>query len=531
MARKRETRWGPAAPAGGEERNLSDSPDVNLSGGDHFVTRERVNDFIRLMRTLPDPDPILRKMGRGITALQELLNDSHLESVWSVRCAAASGAEWFMASGDEGGRGQAAADAFAEELKDMDVPRIIEEMMDAVAYGYSPLEILWAKNENRWGIRNIVGNPPNWFEFNQENRLVLKTRIGGSEELPVNRILLVQHRPSYANPYGVKIFSKCFWPVTFKKNGFRWWTVFVEKYGGAFMYGKYPPNADAKFKEELHSALEKMIANAVAIIPEGSEIVMASASEKKGSGEVHAAYIQMANAEISKAVLGQTLTTEIGDTGSYAAAETHNQVRKDLAKADRGRISAAFNRLAAVYTFYNFGNDMPPPQFKFVEDEDLQTDKAGRDVQLHHMGWRPRKRYISRVYGIPEEDFDLAEETSGDPLPGFQGGYSAGSSRGYHAPAPLPKRLQLFASKEEKAAAEDAALMGKFSGKMISRGQQEINDAVQTYFDALGTVDTFADAPAALQEAFEKRSGKIKDRAHFIDEIRFAAQGIGGRHG
>lgn len=69
-----------------------------------FATRQRANDFIRLMRTLPDPDPILRKMGRGITALHELLTDSHLESVWSVRCSAASGAEWFCAAGGEGGR-------------------------------------------------------------------------------------------------------------------------------------------------------------------------------------------------------------------------------------------------------------------------------------------------------------------------------------------------------------------------------------------------------------------------------------------
>jgi phage gp29-like protein len=487
------------------------------------------------MRTLPDPDPVLRKMGRGITALQELLTDSHLESVWSVRCAAASGAEWFMASGDEGGRGQAAADAFAEELKDMDVPRIIEEMMDAVAFGYSPLEILWTAKENRWGIDNIVGKPPQWFEFDQENHLVLKTGITGTEALPENRFLLVQHRPSYANPYGVKVFSKCFWPVTFKKNGFRWWTVFVEKYGGAFIYGKYPPNADAKFKEELHSALDRMIANAVAIIPEGSEINIIGAAEKGGSSDVHSAYIQMANAEISKAVLGQTLTTEIGDTGSYAAAETHNEVREHLAAADRRRISAAFNRLAAVYTFYNFGKEIPPPQFQFVEDEDLQADKAARDVQIHQMGWGVSKAYISREYGIPEEDLiESGEKTSGDAFPGFQhggSGYSAGCPCCQNGePSFRPsKKPSLFASKAERAAGRDAAMMNTFSDRMIAQGQRDINEAVKTYFDALGTVDNFADAPAALREAFKKRS--LKDRAHLVDEVRFAAQGIGGRHG
>jgi hypothetical protein len=107
--------WAPDAVNSGKKA-LSGAPDVNLSGGDHFATRSRANDFVRLMRALPDPDPVLRKMGRGITALQELLTDSHLESVWSVRCAATSGAEWFMAAGEEGSREQEAADAFAGEL-------------------------------------------------------------------------------------------------------------------------------------------------------------------------------------------------------------------------------------------------------------------------------------------------------------------------------------------------------------------------------------------------------------------------------
>jgi hypothetical protein len=44
--------------------------------------------------------------------------------------------------------------------------------------------------------------------------------------------------------------------------------------------------------------------------------------------------IDKMNAEISKAILGQTLTTEIGATGSYAASNTHMAVRQDIIDAD-----------------------------------------------------------------------------------------------------------------------------------------------------------------------------------------------------
>jgi phage gp29-like protein len=208
------------------------------AAGEHFATRRRANEFVRLMRTLPDPDPVLRAMGRDITTLQDLLTDSHLESVWSVRCSAASGAEWFCSAGGGGVKEKAAAAAFAEELGALDVPRIIEEMMDAVAYGYAPLEVIWKAEGGRWGIGDIAGKPPQWFEFDQENQLVFKTGVIGTEELPANRFLIARHRPSYVNPYGVKVFSKCYWPCTFKRNGFQWWTVFVEKYGGSVLIWK-----------------------------------------------------------------------------------------------------------------------------------------------------------------------------------------------------------------------------------------------------------------------------------------------------
>ncbi|GHU01808.1 hypothetical protein FACS1894147_02360 [Spirochaetia bacterium] len=513
----------------------SESLIESFAEGNQFATRQRANDFLRLMRTLPDPDPVLRKMGRGITALQELLTDSHLESVWSIRCSATSGAEWFCAAGADGQRETEAAELFAEQLDKLDIPRVIEEMMDAVAFGYSPLEVLWMRDGERWGIGDIVGKPPQWFEFDNDNHLVFKIGAVGTEELPPNRFLLARHRPSYANPYGVKVFSKCYWPVTFKKNGFRWWTVFVEKYGGAFLYGKYPNNASEQYKTELLNALEKMIADAVAIAPEGAEITIESAKEKGAAGSIHADYIKMANAEISKAVLGQTLTTEIGDKGSYAAANTHNLVRKDLAASDRRRICELFNKLSAVWTLYNFGADVTPPKFQFVKDEDLQTERAERDTKLYRVGWRPTKAYMMKQYELEEDDFELAKPSDNNFAKRNRSrNFAHGPScmcgcGGYNGTQNIfTKIAALFASKGDKLAAKDTKLMQEFSDLMKRQGQEAIDGNIESYVDALGTVDNFDDAREALLSVYDSNS--LEDFARVIDEVRFAAQGIGSGH-
>jgi hypothetical protein len=92
-------KWGPGKTLDGNPAGQGKTLVGNGSGENHFATRFRANDFTRCMRTLPDPDPILRKMGKGIVELRGMLSDSHLESVWSVRCSTANGEEWFLAAG------------------------------------------------------------------------------------------------------------------------------------------------------------------------------------------------------------------------------------------------------------------------------------------------------------------------------------------------------------------------------------------------------------------------------------------------
>ena len=521
------------------KKYISPKEIVKKDGGgieteNQFATRKRANDFVRLMRTLPDPDPILKKMGRGITALQELLSDSHLESVWSVRCSAVSGSEWFIAAGgDAGRREKEAAEVFTTVLSALDMPRIFDEMMDAVAFGFSPLEVIWRTDGKYWGIADIIGKPPQWFEFDGENNLVFKTGAINTEALPPNRFLVARHRPSYANPYGVKVFSKCYWPVTFKRNGFRWWTVFVEKYGGAFLHGKYPSNASDKYKQELLEALEAMIADAVAILPEGAEISIQALANKGSVNTVHKEYIEAANAEISKAVLGQTLTTEIGKNGSYAAAQAHNLVREDLAASDRRRVSGCFNELAAVWCAYNFGTDVAPPKLEFVRDEDLQSPRAKRDVNLYAIGWRPKKSYITREYEIPEEDFELShdgdKETEAERASHAAHSLVCGCAQNRHQIKFKTLLTALFANKKEKTRIKDKRLMNEFRNLMLEAGQGAIDEQIKNYVDALGNVDNYKDARGALLSAYAKNDyGKF---AALIDEVRFVGQGLGGAHG
>jgi hypothetical protein len=210
-------------------------------------------------------------------------------------------------------------------------------------------------------------------------------------------------------------------------------------------------------------------------------------------------------------------------------------VREDLAAADRRRISACFNRLAAVWTLYNCGADVAPPAFEFVKDEDLQTDRAKRDAKLYAIGWRPKKSYIAREYEIPEEDFDIAEPPSAkEPGGAFsQDGNRSGCSCGCGTPVKQnifsKLKTALFTSKANKQRAEDRRLMKEFRDMMLEAGQEAVDEQIENYADALGNAGNFEEARAALLASYNKNG--YGDFASLVDEVRFAAQGLGGTYG
>ena len=188
-----------------------------------------------------------------------------------------------------------------------------------------------------WLPHDIQEKPNQWFVFDNDNRLRFlssEAQLEG-ERLPPRKFLLTQHYATYENPYGQRILSRCFWPVTFKKGGWKFWVIFAEKFGIPTAIGKVPRATPADQRSALLTALGQMIQDAVAVINDDESIQLMEATQKGVTSELYERLIEVANTEISKAILGQTLSTEIPDRGSYAAAKSHLKVRGDLLDQDK----------------------------------------------------------------------------------------------------------------------------------------------------------------------------------------------------
>ncbi len=139
-------------------------------------------------------------------------------------------------------------------LRNLDLDTISSQMLDAVFFGFSIMEITWQYKKGQWTPASPEEKPQEWFYFNDDNQLIYRGKTFQHDlELHENKFLLIQHQATYANPYGEKILSRCYWPVSFKRNGFESWVSFTEKYGMPFLIAKMPRTAGREETDVLCS--------------------------------------------------------------------------------------------------------------------------------------------------------------------------------------------------------------------------------------------------------------------------------------
>ncbi len=382
-----------------------------------IVTRQRSLEWADVWGYLPDPDPILMKLGKDSEVFDKLLADPHLISLYQSRKAGVLNSEYKLVypKGTEG-----LAEYFDTLVRTLPVYDIIAQLLDAPFYGFSVNEIIWREKKGKWVPAEIAQKPNSWFVWDKENRLrfLSKSNLFEGERLPDFKFLVARHFPSFKNPYGIRLLSRCFWPVAFKKGGWKYWMIFAERFGIPWVIGKVPPGTEDEKRNAMCTMFEKMVQSAVCVIDDDQSVELVNVGTKgqgSGSGVIFDAIINTANSEMSKAILTQTLSTEIGNKGAYAASQSHLAVRQELCQMDKRIVAGVFNQLFQWCCQFNFNVDVAP-QFVFIEDEDAKEAHARRDTQLSNQGVRFKSEYYERTYNLRPGEFTVEEPKPNIPF-------------------------------------------------------------------------------------------------------------------
>lgn len=404
------------------ERNTDESKAVNLvkdkvetseTKPDQgiFASRERSVDFVStLLNALPNPDPVLSTKGETIEVYNELLYDSRVIATTDSRKSAIKSMEWDVTSET---KDQASIDFHKEYLKKWEMERIVSEILDAPLFGYKPNEIMWQAINGQHIPVDFVGKPPHWFTYDDQNelRMFTSSNMIEGEIVPPNKFIVSRSKATYENPFGVGILSACFWPVLFRRNGLKFLSVFVEKYGMPFLVGTAPAGEKVERMKEILEMLENIIQDGVAVVPEDYKLEVLEGKEGKGAADsIHKVFLDIMNNEIALAVLGTNLTTNV-EGGSFAAASAHMEVRADIVESDQRLAEGTINKVLRLTHEINFGNPDDAPVFRLFAEEKIDKTRAERDAIIVKAD--PRVKFTDKYYqdkhNLAPDDYALVE--------------------------------------------------------------------------------------------------------------------------
>jgi len=380
--------------------NLGVKPNLNeiaVTGMGRDVTRGYLPEGL----IMQSGDTVLRSQG-GANALiyEELARDDQVKTCRQQRELALIAKEWSVIPGDSSRKARKAADRLQQLLERLSWDDKTQKMLSAVLYGYAVSELLWATDGVEITLSDIKVRNRHRFGFLPSGELRLKTlgEYAGGEALPPAKFWAFSCGADHDDePYGLGLGHYLYWPVWFKKNGIKFWLLFLEKFGQPTALGKYPAGSTDPEKNKLLQALSAIQSSTAIRIPEGMEIELLEAT-RSGTAD-YTALVDRMNAAISKVYLGHSAAADEtpGKLGGQSGADG---VREDLIKADADLVCGSFNRTVARWlTIYNDGDSVAPPKVwrKTELPEDLKAC-ADKDKLIFDMGYRPTLKYITEKY-------------------------------------------------------------------------------------------------------------------------------------
>lgn len=381
------------------------------------------NGFFGSLAVLPNPDPILRAMGKADQVYASIMADPHVVGdIRSIRGEFRSFEYRVITGQAENPTAEAArelCEAFLAAVRPnaitADWLEVMWQMATAVLTGYRVHEPVWEVYSSTNPILNgkllptaLFDRPNRRYRFDAHGNTLLISRgyLMGQPIEPYQAIVS-RHMATIENPYGQALLSSCFWPWTFKTGGWRWFVKYCEKHGMPWPIARYPQGTQDSDIDNLAEALENMLESGYAVVQEGTGVELL-VPNSTGSMLPQENLIDRCNREMSKALTSQAMTSELQGVGSRAANEVAAKRQSTVNDADRDIAAESMSELFSFITLFNFGPDVPAPKIEFFKQEKAGLDRAETYDLARKMGARPSKKAMLEELGIPaaEEDDD-----------------------------------------------------------------------------------------------------------------------------
>ena len=324
----------------------------------------------------------------------DILLDAHLSSVIDKRKNAV------LSSSVEFQRNGKPDDAINEQILSPWFYRCVSDILDARFWGFSLLQFY--KN-NEWIDYDLV--PRKHVEPIRKLILSRQTDIQGISWDEFSDLLFV------GRDADLGLLAKAAPWVIYKRNTTADWAQFSEVFGMPIQEYIYDTDDEDARERALQDA-NSIGSLATFIHGKDTELQLREAGNKTGSADVYERLVERCNSEISKLILGNTLTTESSDNGTQALGTVHKKVEESVAKADREYVLKVLN-YDMTDIFARMGINTSGGKFCFPEKKDVDPNtEMSVLAQLHTIFSLPiDDDYLYEKFGIEKpKDYDRQKQ-------------------------------------------------------------------------------------------------------------------------
>ena len=419
--------------------------------------------------------------------------DMHYVGVLGTRKRSVSQLEIFVDAASDDARHVEQADRIRAWLNRDELQDELFDILDAIGKGFSETEIIWDTSTGQWQPARLEHRDPRWFTFDRrDGKTPLLRTNEGDVPLQPFKFVSATIRAKSGLPIRSGIARLATWSWMFKAFTLRDWAIFTQTFGQPVRVGKYPAGSSDKDKDTLFRAVANIAGDCAAIIPESMIIEFIQA---QNIGASHALYKERADwfdQQTSKAVLGQTATTD-AIAGGHAVGQEHRQVQKDIERADARALAAILNRdLVQPWVQLEHGPQLLYPRLRIGKDDETDLNQLTDNVsRLVPFGLKVGKSWMNDKLGIPDPDPKeelLTAPASSSPFGGF------GLGGGFGAQHP-----QLNAARPATMTADHIATLTQQAERLCAPGLDGLIDDVRAIVVRCSSLEEVRDELAKLK--------------------------------
>lgn len=393
------------------------------------------------------------------------------------------------------------------------------DILDAIGKGYSFTEIVWDTSAGQWQPARLEWRDPRWFRFARHDLTTPRMIADDGSEQPLRPFSFIHAtiKAKSGLPIRSGLARIAAWAWMFKAFTQRDWAIFTQTYGQPLRVGKYGPQASEADRDTLFRAVANIAGDCAAIIPEGMQIDFIESKSVGASVELFRDRADWLDRQMSKAVLGQTATTD-AVTGGLGSGKEHREVQKDIERADCMALAAVLNRdLIRPWIDLEYGPQQSYPRLVIArpETEDLAAFATAVGGMIDR-GLEVEQSAIRDRFKLPEPAKGAAlmrpaggakpPEAATPPLNGVSGDFKGGE-------APEAGDAALNAEGASVALPRDPGHLDLLAARMTAEAQPAVLRMLEQIEAMVQSAGSLEELRAMLLEAYPALDSKaLADR-------------------